>query len=115
MSFPVTVPDIQIYAGDTYTQSYTFKDSAGDPIDLDAAGWHSWKAQYRDERYSTEYYEFQVDHSDAENGVIVVSMTADITSKLIENGYWDLHAKHSSTVKTFIASKVEVLEAITHV
>lgn len=115
MTYPVAVPDVLIYAGDTYEQTYTFKDTAGDPIDLDAEGWHTWKAQVRPSRDSLDYVDFHVDHSDADQGVIVVSMTAANTSTLSGSGVWDLRAKHSSTIRTFITSRVEITEAVTHV
>lgn len=113
MSFPIPVPDVLIYAGDTFEQTFVFKNPAGEVIDLDAEGWTQWKAQYRCCRDCTDYVDFQVTHTNADEGVITIGLPADQTVNLRKNGYWDLRAKHASVVKTFIASRVEVLRGIT--
>ena len=116
MSFPTTVPIIQIYAGDTYTQEYVFKDAnTGDPIDLDAEGWGNWAAQYRHVRADVNSYDFDVDASDAENGVIIVSMEKETTRLLETNGVWDLQATNGATLRTFLTSQVQVLKDVTRV
>lgn len=113
MSFPATSPVVQIYAGDTYEQSYTFKSGAGVAIDLVAAGWDDWKAQYRCTRSDPNFYDFDVDDSAADEGIIVVSMPKETTIKLEYNGVWDLQASDGDTLKTFITSAVEVRKDVT--
>ena len=115
MTYPQTVPLVRIYAGDTYFQSYTFKDSEGAVIDLLDAGWRDWRAQYRPSRLSNEYVEFTVVDNDSPDGVIKVSMTAATTLTLHHNGIWDLEAtnENDGTVRTFITSGVDVLHEVT--
>ena len=113
MSFPATSPVVQIYAGDTYEQSYTFKNSSGVAIDLVAAGWDNWKAQYRTSRPAITAYDFTVDDSAADEGIIVVSMPKETTIKLESNGVWDLQATDGDILKTFITSAVEVQKDVT--
>jgi len=116
MTWPTTVPIIQVYAGDTYEQEYVFKNATtGDPIDLDAEGWDNWAAQYRHERYDVSSYSFDVDATQADEGVIIVSMDKETTKKLETNGVWDLQATNGATLRTFIMSKVQVLKDVTRV
>jgi hypothetical protein len=115
VSFPATSPVVQIYAGDTYTQRYIFKDSAGDPIDLVAEGWDEWKAQYRATRPAVDFYDFTVDDTDADEGVIVVSMSKETTKKLTHNGVWDLQASKGAELKTWVTSDVQVEMDVTRV
>jgi len=113
MSFPATSPVVQIYAGDTYTQTYLFKDSAGDPIDLVDEGWEDWKAQYRTSRPAITAYDFTVNDTDADQGILVVSMSKEDTAKLVYEGVWDLQAVRGAELKTFITSVVEVEKDVT--
>lgn len=116
MTFPATVPALQIYAGDTYTQEYVFKDATtNDPIDLDAEGWTDWAAQYRHIRDDVQAYSFTVDASQADIGVIVVNMDKDTTKKLETAGVWDLQAVNGATLRTFITSQVQVVKDVTRV
>ena len=113
MTFPAAVPDVMIYAGDTYEQTYTFTDSTGDPVDFVAAGYTEWYAQYRTSRDAIEHLDFTVVHTDADEGVIVVKLTHEKTSTITENGVWDLKAKKGTKFRTFITSSVNVTQGVT--
>ena len=115
MTFPIAIPDIQIYSGDTFEQSYTFKDTAGEVIDLVAAGYTEWKAQYRPSRDAIEYVDFAVVHTDADEGVVVIKLTHEQTSTISKPGVWDLKAKNGTKWRTFVASNVDVEKSVTHV
>lgn len=112
MAFPTTVPELMIYAGDTYTQQFIFLDSEGDPIDLNAAGWDDWEAQYRRYRDSHEHVSFTVDATAAVDGEITINLTAEQTLDL-HSGVWDLQASDGATVRTFVTSSVYVQRDVT--
>lgn len=116
MTFPNAAPELMIYAGDTFSQQFIFLDSVtGDPIDLLDAGWLDWKAEYRTDRYATNFIAFDVDSSDSPDGSITVSMTAEVTATIHERGVWDLQATNEfdDRVRTFVTSFVYVEKDVT--
>ena len=115
MTFPATAPVVQIYAGDTYTQTYVFKDDAGVAIDLSAEGWGDWAAQYRTTRPALTAHDFDVDATLASQGSITVSMTKEATDELVHNGVWDLQATNGAALKTWITGAVHVEKDVTRV
>lgn len=113
MAFPLIVPTLEVYQGDTFSASYILKE--GNPaaaINLPAAGWTSWTAKWRSHPNSTTAVSFAVGTTDADEGRIVVSLTATQTSTL-KNGYWDLQSTRNSEVKTWIRGKVTVIQDVT--
>lgn len=113
MTFPVTVPNIKVYQGDTFTASYIFNDATTNlPLNLVTEGWTSWSAQWRPSSPSTESVTFVVDATYASTGRIIV--TAPPTStRLVKDGVWDLQATRGSEVKTWIRGRVEGIGDVT--
>ena len=113
MAFPLIVPALKVYQGDTFSASYILKEGIpAEVIDLTAEGWTSWTAKWRSHPTSTSYVSFVVDTTAATSGRIVVSLTATQTSTL-ENGYWDLQSTRNSEVKTWIRGKVTAIKDVT--
>jgi hypothetical protein len=102
MTFPLsgvgfTIP---IYRGDSLTRSYKFRDSnTRDVIDLTAAGWLAWRAQWRPAEDWPEFIEMTVDTSQAAVGIISVSATA-LQTETMRAGVWDLQAMRTVTGTT---------------
>jgi hypothetical protein len=114
MTFPVIIPNIKVYQGDTFTASYVFNDkTTGLPINLVAAGWASWIAQWRPTEASTEVVNFTVDATYASTGRIIVTAST-VNTRLIKDGIWDLQATQSGTVvRTWIRGRVESIGDVT--
>lgn len=108
MTFPVTVPNIKVYQGDTFTASYIFNDPTTDlPINLVSEGWGTWTAQWRPTATSTEYVNFTVDATYASTGRIIVRANPTATRN-IKDGVWDLQAIRNTTeVRTWLRGRVE--------
>lgn len=114
MAFPLIVPTLKVYIGDTFSASYVLKEgSPAEAIDLDADSWTNWTAKFRTYPTATASVSFTVDTSDAANGRIVVSLTATQTAAMTKNGYWDLQSTRGSEVKTWIRGKVLVMKDVT--
>ena len=113
MTFPVTVPNIKVYQGDTFTASYVFKNkTTGVSLDLVDEGWSNWVAQWRPSGPSSEVVSFVVDDTYASDGRIIV--TAPPTStRLVKDGVWDLQATRDSEVKTWVRGRVEGIGDVT--
>ena len=114
MSFPITVPDITMYAGDTFiSPSYTMETGSPlAPINLVTDGWTNWTAQWRANVTDTNYFAFTVDTSSASSGVIRFTATSTQTRSLW-NGVWDLQATKGSEVRTWIRGKLIYVEDVT--
>ena len=114
-NFPVRVPTLHIYRGDTFTAGFVIKDSStGLPRNLLSEGWTGWVAQFRPYAGSTESVSFTVDTSALNVGKVGVSLSAMQTSKL-GTGVWDLQASQGETVRTWLAGDVDFSTDITHV
>jgi hypothetical protein len=111
MSFPTNVGTLSVYAGDTFSQTFTFKED-GSAIDLVDAGWSAWTAQYRKNASSTTAVSFAVDTSAAASGQITISLSATQTANL-ESGVFDLQATQGSLVRTWIAGGLSVTKDVT--
>jgi hypothetical protein len=118
MSFPVSVPDITVYAGDTFSSPVyvlgTMVNNVFTPYDLVAEGWTNWKAQWRANANDPSFVELTVDTSDATSGAISWTMGADATRSLW-NGVWDIQAVQSGTVRTWLRGKTLFVEDVTRV
>lgn len=114
-NFPVGVPTLEIYRGDSFSQSYVLKDAVtGDPRDLSAEGWSGWIAQWRPFVDSDETVDFTVDVSDVAEGRVGIALSAAQTAGL-RRGVWDLQASQGSVVRTWLSGNVDFVKDVTHV
>ena len=113
MIFPPTVPILEVYAGDTFEQSFVFQ-TDGVPRDLTAEGWGSWLAQIRPTVESVDVVSFTVDSSQAAVGRIVLKLTAGQTTSLT-GAVYDLQATKGSTIRTFLRGSLTIVKDVTHV
>ena len=111
MSFPTNVGTLSVYAGDTFSQTFTFKED-DTAIDLPTQGWASWTAQYRRNESSTTAVSFSVDDSSADSGQITITLSAAQTATL-ESGVFDLQATQGSVVRTWVRGGLSVSEDVT--
>lgn len=94
MPGPGILPADQIYAGDDWSRILTIKqDDAA--VDLVAAGWTAWTAQWRTDPGTASKIDLSVDDSAAASGQITVSLTGAQTESMGGNGVWDLQATDS--------------------
>lgn len=113
--FPIKIPAIKIYRGDSFSQTYIFKNKeTNQPKNLVTEGWTNWVAQWRPELDSEILVSFSVDASLANSGQITVSLSATQTSDM-KRGFWDLQATQNSTIRTWLAGKVEFEKDVTDV
>lgn len=114
-NFPVKVPALEIYRGDSFSQTYVLKDSVTGVVrDLVDEGWDSWIAQWRPFIGSPESVSFTVDTAEADLGQVTVSLTATQTAGLA-TGVWDLQASQGDIVRTWLVGTVAFVEDITNV
>lgn len=109
MSFPIAAPDWNIYAGDTFSQSYVFK-TDGTAINLSSQGWSSWVAKWQP--YQGTGITLTVDASQASTGTIVITATPTQTEAMNGPGLWDLQASQGSTVRTWIRGKSQFIQDV---
>jgi hypothetical protein len=114
VSFPVSVPDITMYAGDTFVSpSYIMKTGSPlAPINLVTEGWTNWTAQWRTNQVDPNYIAFTVDTTQASSGVISFTATAT-QSRSFWNGVWDVQATNGTEVRTWIRGKLNYVEDVT--
>jgi hypothetical protein len=113
--FPIKIPAIKLYRGDSFSQTYIFKNNeTNQPKNLVSEGWSNWVAQWRPEIDSDTVVNFSVTTSQASNGQILVSLSAAQTSDM-KKGFWDLQATQNTTVRTWLAGKVEFEKDVTDV
>ena len=92
MAAPGAIPSEAIYAGDDWSRVFTIKDENGVVVDLPAAGWTGWKAQWRPTPGSTFALDITVDDSAANTGVITLSLTGAQTESMGSDGTYDVQA-----------------------
>jgi len=113
--FPIKIPAIKIYRGDSFSQTYIFKNKeTNQPKNLITEGWTNWVAQWRPEIDSDVFVSFSVTTTNASSGQISVSLSALQTSTM-KKGFWDLQASQNSTKRTWLAGKVEFVKDVTDV
>ena len=95
LSAPGKVPTLQLRGGDDWSLALTLQ-QAGSPVDLPAAGWTGWRAQWRPAAGSATVIVIDVDTSSASSGVLVLSQDGTRTGQMGGPGVWDLEAKDSS-------------------
>ncbi len=103
--------DLKIYAGDDYTCMFTFKNGAGDPLNVSD---FVFRAQIRSyPQASTVMAEFDVDGSSSATGVIVLRLGKTVT-RVLKDGVWDFQRTDSSgNVRTLVAGKITVEPEVT--
>lgn len=113
--FPIKIPAIKIYRGDSFSQTYVFKNSTtNQPKNLVQEGWTNWVAQWKPEVDADIIVNFTVDASNASTGQILVSLTPQQT-QVLRRGVWDLQANQNSVVRTWLVGKVEFEKDVTNV
>ena len=105
---PATV-DLCLYRGDTFEQSMMFTTPEGDAIPLPATGWRAW-ADVQSE--DTEYVVFDVDTTGADDGVLVLRLTAEQTALIEWGGTYDVE-HGGDTVRTWVRGAVAVTRDVT--
>lgn len=109
---PANVAPINAYTGDTLTQTFRLTNN-GTPIDLVAAGWTNWEAQYRTSVFSPDALDFTIDDSLAADGKITVTLTASQTEDLIGSGVYDLQANQGESVRTWLKGTIQWTKGVT--
>lgn len=111
MGTPATL-DISIYRGDDYVHQFTFMDNEDPPAPKDLTA-YTFKAQIRDrpENGQILYAEFDIDTSQAEDGIIILSLPASVTT--FSPGYWDLETDDGDNVQTWLKGTVNVSGDVT--
>ena len=114
-SFPVGVPALELYRGDTFSEWFVFKDAvSGAPRDLDGEGWGEWAAQWRPFVGSEQFVDFTVDVSGLSVGRVGLSLSASQTA-VMRRGVWDLQASNGDVVRTWLSGSVSFVEDVTDV
>jgi hypothetical protein len=110
MALPITIPIIEIYAGDTFEQSFVFQ-TDGVARDLVTEGWASWLAQIRVAPDSATSTAFTIDSTQANVGRITLKLTASATSTL-SGAVFDLQATKGATVQTFLRGSIVIVKDV---
>lgn len=111
MTYPIVVPDLEVYAGDTFAQSYVFKTNAV-PIDLSA--WSGWVAKWQPYQGGTSIT-LTVTTTGLAVGSIVVNATSAQTTAMGGPGLWDVSATNNGSVRTFLRGKTHYTEDVPNV
>jgi hypothetical protein len=98
---PTIAPAVPVYAGDTLSVEYRFRDSAGLPVDLSV--W-TFTAQWRVNVAGETAIPFTVDVSGVASGVLRLSMTSAQTQSMTSSGVFDVQGIDGVTVRTFVRS-----------
>lgn len=113
MTMPTTVPDVDVYAGDTLEfPTYTITDDADAPLNL--SGW-TFTAMWRPHPSSETVLPLTVDASSAATGVLRISATAIQTRTMARSGVWDLEGVQGSTVRTFLTGATKYVQDVSRV
>lgn len=111
MSTPATL-DFNIYRGDDYVHQLVFTDDATPPVSLNLSA-YTFRAEIRDrpENGTVIHGEFDIDTSQAADGIIVLSLLAVATN--IPPGFWDLEVNDGSSTQTWFAGAVNMSGDVT--
>ncbi len=101
---PATV-DFELYRGDDFYYQFVFTNNQDPPIPLNLSE-YTFKAEIRDrpEYGKIIYATFDIDTTDASDGIIVLNLSAAATR--IPPGYWDLQVSLDGNKKTWIKGAV---------
>lgn len=103
--------DISIYRGDTYIHEIRINNSSNTPIDINN---RSYDAQIRKTVSSDVLISFTSTITDAANGVLQISLTANQTSNIKPGIYiYDLQEINNENVLTLLRGNVNVTGDIT--
>lgn len=117
--FPASVPNVDIYAGDTFDWP-TFRFTSNDvPIDLTT--WTGWAATWRPSPGSADSVTLTLDLTDGADGTVKITASADATRsmqnlvrKIYDGfGYWDLQATKDGAVRTWLRGRTTNREDVT--
>lgn len=101
MAVPVIEEPFEVYAGDAWAQTFTFK--IGDPLELeDLSGGSSWLCHWRVKDTEDTFIVLDVDTSDAAEGAITVSATGEQTRAMGGKGVSDVQAVFGGLPRTLI-------------
>lgn len=97
---------LPVTAGDTLTVRLEFDepvdpevpDGARQPTDMSA--W-TFASQWRPTESSTRVIAFSVNQSQANVGVVILTMTGTQTATMLENGVYDVQGTNGAAVETF--------------
>lgn len=98
---PGIVPAEALYAGDDWSRSFTIKQS-GTAVDLVAAGWSAWAAQWRASAGTAANLVMTVDATHASTGVLVLALTGAQTEQMAGPGGWDLQGTIGGKTSTIL-------------
>lgn len=113
MTYPVTVPDWNVYDGDTFSQTYVITDSAtGLPVNL--TGWGSWASAWRPYQ-GGELVMMTVVTTGLASGQITIIASSAQTTAMDGPGLWDVQSTNTSTgaVRTWLRGKVAYVQNVT--
>lgn len=100
---------LNLYRGDTYTLQVTFRDRSedgtpGDPLDKTGS---TFAAQIRRPADAADpAAEFDIDASDADTGIIVATLDADLVTEDLDGAIWDLQETTGDQVATKLRGPV---------
>jgi hypothetical protein len=100
--------DLVIYQGDSWSRTLTITDSEGAPLDLSTA---TPTCQIRDQQ-DVFQADVDIDDTDADEGVFVISLGADVTTDLV-NGRWDFQLATGENIQTYLYGRIIVLRQVT--
>lgn len=105
--------DLAFYQGDDYAHEITFTDDATPPAALDLSAYR-FAAQFRRWHADPDAVDFAVDVTQADTGLIILSLTAAQTAGLPSKGVWDLEVTlPSGAIETWLAGAVAVGRDVT--
>lgn len=109
---PGQVPAEDVYAGDTWSRSFTITQS-GTAVNLPAVGWTGWAAQWRPSAGSAAVQTIAVDDSNAASGVLALSLTGAQTEQMAGDGVWDLQGQLDTATITILAGSMSWTQDVT--
>lgn len=111
MAVPIYATALEVYAGDTWSQSFIFK-TGEDPEDL--TGWDDWEAEWRVTDGAADSITLSAAVvGDPADGTVIVTATPEQTRAMAANGVFDVQALQGATVRTFIRCKTKWRRDIT--
>jgi hypothetical protein len=100
--------DLDIYQGDRYEHILTFVDSEGNPLNMSGP----WRAQIRPTPNNSQLLtEFDIDTTDADTGILVITLTSDQTENLPSTCAWDL--EQTDLERTYLKGVIRVYGEVT--
>lgn len=105
--------NIEMMDGDGYRNTLTFTDSDDDALDLSS---YTFSAQIRKNPKAEDAVSFIIDDTDADTGVIVISLTGDQVRSLFHKCMWDMeYVIGDSDPTTVLKGTITIYSDITRV